>query len=237
MSKTENSRIWITGASSGIGRAAAKEFAKTGSDVYASARRATELERLQKELEDEKFTVNPVPCNVASFQNVDQIAKKYFSDGIDCLVNSAGITSFKKAEDNSLNDINDIITTNLIGSIYTIKTVLPVMIEKKKGTIINILSVVTQKLFKNSALYSASKSGLLAYSRVLREEVRKYNIRVIDIIPGATDTPIWPQEVRSEKSDLMMDPDDIARAIVWAYLQKSNLVTEEIVLRPKTGDL
>ena len=111
------------------------------------------------------------------------------------------------------------------------------MISKGGGTIINILSVVTKKTFTNSSIYSASKWGLLGYSNSLREEVRKHNIKVINVIPGATETPIWSKEMRNEHSERMMSSDEIARVLVWAFLQKSNLVTEEIVLRPIEGDL
>lgn len=230
--------IWITGASSGIGRAAAKEFAKVGCKVIVSARRVNELERLKKELQKEKLTVEIFPCNVASYANVDQTVKKIQSKNpIDCLVNNAGITSFKLAEENSVNEIDDIINTNLLGAIYTIKGVLPSMIENKNGTIININSIITQKFFTKSSAYAASKMGLLGYSKVLREEVRKDNIRVIDIFPGNTETSMWPLEVRRENSERMMSSEDIARVIVWSFLQKGNMVSEEIYLKPIKGDL
>jgi short-subunit dehydrogenase len=232
------SGIWVTGASSGIGRSAAIEFAKTGCNVFVSSRRANELERLNIELEEQKLGVEIFPCNIASYQNVDQVVKKITANHkIDCLVNNAGITSFKLAEENSINEINDIININLIGSIYTIKSVLPHMISNGRGTIINILSVVTKKTFTNSTAYSASKWGLLGYSNALREEVRHHNIKVINVIPGATETPIWDKELRNENSNRMMSSEEIARVLVWAYLQKENLVTEEIVLRPIEGDL
>lgn len=234
----QRSGIWVTGASSGIGRAAAIEFAKTGSQVFVSSRRSSELERLNSELEEQNLSVETFPCNIASYQNVDQAVKKITSNHrIDCLVNNAGITSFKLAEENSINEINDIINVNLLGSIYTIKAVLPHMISNGGGTIINILSVVTKKTFTRSTAYSASKWGLLGYTNSLREEVRKYNIKVINIIPGATETHIWAKDVREKYSDRMMQSDDLARVIVWAFLQKENLVTEEIVLRPIQGDL
>jgi len=111
------------------------------------------------------------------------------------------------------------------------------LIENGRGTIININSIITQKFFTNSSAYAASKMGLLGYSKVLREEIRKYNIRVIDIIPGTTETPMWSADVRKKHSERMMSIEDIARVIVWAYLQKNNIITEEIVLRPIQGDL
>lgn len=230
-------KIWITGASSGIGKETAVEFAKVGCEVFASARRLTELERLQNELKKEKLNIEIIPCNVSSFQNVDQTFKKISSEGIDCLINNAGVTSFKLVEENSINEINDIINTNLLGSIYTIKAVLPVMIEKKGGTIINVLSIVTNKILTQSSAYSASKSGLLAYTNVLREEVRKYNIKIINIIPGATETAMWSRDMRNEHSHRMMSSSEIARLIVWLYLQKGKAVVEELTVKPIEGDI
>ena len=230
--------IWITGASSGIGKAVALEFAKIGCNVFISARRAQELERLKDEAGKPGDNIYPYPCNVASSTNVDQTVKKIINDfDLSCLINNAGVTSFKNASDNSVNEINDIINTNLLGSIYSTKSVLPTFIKNESGTIINILSVVVDKTFTRSSVYAASKMGLLGYSNSLREEVRKHNIRVINVIPGATETSMWSQEIRKEKAELMMNPQRIARIIVSAYLQKDNLVTEEIVLRPITGDL
>ncbi len=234
----ERNGIWITGASSGIGKAAAVEFSKIGSKVFVSARRVSELERLNKELKKENLSVEIFPCNVASSANVDQTVKKILAENdIDCLINNAGITSWKLAEENSINEIDDIINTNLLGPIYTIKYLLPHFIERGGGTVINILSVVTKKTFTNSSAYAASKMGLLGYSNVLREEVRKYNIRIINVIPGTTETPMWAQKVREEHSERMLDPEDVARVIVSAYLERKNIVTEEILVRPIEGDL
>jgi len=232
----EKAGIWITGASSGIGKATVKEFTSVGCNVFASARRINELERL---VEDENENMIGIyPCNVASSANVSQTFKKISAEyNINCLINNAGITSFKLAEENSIKEIEEVINTNLLGSIYTIKAVLPHFKKIGGGTIINVLSVVTEKTFTNSSVYTASKMGLLGYSRVLREEVRKYNIRVINVIPGATETPIWTREMREEHSERMMNPESIARTIVSAFLQSDNLVAEEIVLRPLQGDL
>lgn len=236
--KNQSDGIWITGASSGIGKAAAKEFARTGSKVFVSSRRKTELERLNTELKDEDLSVEIFPCNIASSANVDQTVKKILATcKINCVINNAGITSFKLAEDNSINEIDDVIHTNLLGPIYSIKSVLPSMIKNGGGTIINILSVVTKKVFSQSSAYSASKHGLIGYTNSLREEVRKYNVRIINVVPGATQTPIWSLEMREKYGDRMMTPEEIAQVIVWLYLQKGNLVTEEIVLRPILGDL
>lgn len=230
--------IWITGASSGIGKASAKEFARIGSKVFVSSRRKSELERLNLELKEENLSAEIFPCNIASSANVDQTVKKILANNnINCLINNAGITSFKLAEENSINEIDDIIHTNLLGPIYSIKAVLPSMIKQGGGTIINILSVVTKKVFTQNSIYSASKHGLIGYTNSLREEVRKHKVRIINVIPGATLTPMWSASTREKFGDRMMTPEEIAQVIVWLYLQKGNLVTEEIVLRPILGDL
>lgn len=230
--------VWITGASSGIGKAAAIEFAKIGCEVFLSARRVSELERLKEEMNELSDKMYVYPCNVASQTNVDQTFKKIVSEHkLDCIINNAGVTSFKLAEENSVNEINDIINTNLLGSIYMIKAVLNYFIQNGGGTIINILSVVVEKVFTRSSAYAASKNGLFAYSNSLRDEVRKHNIRVINIIPGATETTMWSADIRKKYSERMMKPESIGRIIVSSYLQKDDLVTEEIKVRPPGGDL
>lgn len=230
--------ILVTGASSGIGKAAAKEFARTGYNVFAVARRINELNKINEELEKEKISIQTYPCNVASATNVEQVMKKILAENkIECLINNAGISSFKPALDNSVKDITDIISTNLLGSIYNIKYLLPHFIKNGSGTIINIISTAARKLFTESSAYTASKMGLLGYTDVLREEVRKYNIRVINVLPGATDTAMWPVEDRKEHSRKMMSADDVASTLVWLYLQQGNLVTEEITIRPISGDI
>ncbi len=236
--RNEKSGIWITGASSGIGKAAAVEFARTGCRVFISSRRVTELERINEALKKEKLELDVYPCNVASYANVDKTIKKILTNHkIDCLINNAGITSFKLAEENSIKEIDSIINTNLLGSIYTIKSILPKMIEQGGGTIINILSIVTKRIFTNSSAYAASKNGLKAYTDVLREEVRKYKIKMVNIIPGAIETSMWSQEIRKQNSHRMMSTEDIARLLVWVFLQKENMISEEIVVRPIEGDL
>ncbi len=232
----EKAGIWITGASSGIGKATVNEFVSVGCNVFASARRVNELNRLTEN--DDESQIGIYPCNVASRANVDQTFKKISAEyNINCLINNAGITSFKSAEENSIKEIDEVINTNLLGSIYTTKAVLPHFKKIGGGTIINVLSIVTEKTFTNSSVYTASKMGLLGYARVLREEVRKYNIRVINVLPGATETPIWTREMREENSERMMKPESIARLIVSTFLQSDNLVAEEIIIRPLQGDL
>jgi NADP-dependent 3-hydroxy acid dehydrogenase YdfG len=230
--------VWITGASSGIGKALSIEFAKNGLLVLGTARRSDLLQEIKNELDSQADNLEPYQLDISNPKSIQEFYKNISSTyEIDCLINNAGTTSFKNALDNSIEEIQNIINANLLGSIYSIKTILPEMIERKSGTIINILSVVTQKVFTASSIYSAAKSGLLAYSKVLREELRDKNIRIINISPGATATPIWPSGILNKDSERMINPQSIAQLVFNLYSEKSNLVTEEVVIRPITGDL
>ncbi len=230
--------VWITGASSGIGKALSLEFARNNIFVIGTARRLELLNGIKKELADYKNNFEAHQLDITNYSEIDQFHKKVLSNyQIDCLINNAGTTSFKKAIDDSISDIENILHVNLLGGIYTIKTVLPEMLERESGTIINILSVVTQKVFTSSSAYTASKSGLLGYTKVLREEVRDKNIRVINVLPGATVTEMWSDKVIQKYGDSMMDAKSIANLVFRLYSEKSNMITEEIILRPLKGDL
>lgn len=229
-------KIWVSGASSGIGKAIVNEALAKGLSVVATSRDAKKLQLLSNELNSGTLVVSK--CDVSDSKSVEEFYKKTFSsEGPDALVNSAGITVFKNAAETSIAEVDGIIKTNLLGSVYAIHSVLPSMISKKQGTIINISSVAAIKVLKGSSIYSATKAGLLQYSRVLREEVREHNIKVIDVLPGATETPIWDEKVRNRHKDRMMKPEDVATFVVELLTGSGNMVAEEIVLRPVTGDL
>ncbi len=230
--------IWITGASSGIGKELVHLFVKSDKPVAASSRNIELLDKLKENLGDKKAFLNIVQCDVSDYESVVNAYNKISKDfRISGLINNAGITSFKPAADNSIEEIQQIINTNLLGAVYTIKTVIPEMIAKNNGIIINTISVAAKKIFTNSSIYSASKSGLAAYTNVLREELRKHNIRVINILPGATKTPIWPNSALEKFSERMMSPADVASMIYKIYNLDGNIVPEEITLRPLKGDL
>ncbi|MBU0475930.1 MAG: SDR family NAD(P)-dependent oxidoreductase [Bacteroidetes bacterium] len=237
MQKKQNC-VWITGANSGIGKSITHQFAKSDIFCVASARRKDALVRMKDEVSEISNNIEIFPLDISSSDEISDVSKKILKKyDIDCLINNAGITTFTAAEDDSIEDVIAIIQINLIGSIATIQSLIPHFKKRGCGIIINILSVVATKVLKNSSIYSASKAGLLTYANVLREEVRKYNIKVINILPGATKTPIWSSEMLNKYANKMMSPDDLAKFIYHIYTLDSNLVPEEITIRPIGGDL
>lgn len=229
--------FWITGASSGIGKAIAELLSEKEYNLLLSSRDKSSLVRTLNGLKKpENATVYPL--DISSNEQVENAYKSVSKEhSIGCLINNAGITSFSSAESDSISQIDEIIKTNLLGAVYAIKAVLPGMIERKSGIIINILSVAAIKLFTNSSAYAASKAGLLAYTNVLREEVREHKIKVINLLPGATKTAIWPADALKKYSHRMMSPSDVAAIVNNLIEMNGNIVSEEIVLRPIGGDL
>ncbi len=236
---SENKKVvWITGASSGIGKSITHEFSKNNICSIASARREDALHKLTEDDNEFSNNIKLFPLDVSNTNSIAKVSASILEKyDIDCLINNAGITSFNSAEDSSIEDVEKIIQTNLVGAISVIQNLIPHFKKRGGGIIINILSVAAKTIFQNSSIYSASKAGLLAYANVLREEVRKYNIKVINILPGATKTPIWSSEMLSSHANKMMNPEDIAKYIYHIYTIDSNLVPEEITLRPISGDL
>jgi short-subunit dehydrogenase len=230
--------VWITGANSGIGKSITHEFSKNSIYCLASARREDALLKMKEEVKENSDFIDLFPLDISDADNIEKTYKKIHKKyDVDCLINNAGITSFTSAETTSVADVEKIIQTNLVGAIEAIQTLIPHFKKRGGGVIINILSVAAKTIFRNSSIYSASKAGLLAYANVLREEVRGYNIKVINILPGATRTPIWSTEMLSEFANRMMSPEDIAKFIYQIYSLDSNLIPEEITIRPLEGDL
>ncbi|MBI5022306.1 MAG: SDR family oxidoreductase [Ignavibacteriales bacterium] len=231
--------VWITGASSGIGRETAKQFARLGCRVCVSARRKKELSVLVKEIIGLGGYAYPFPLDITNLAEIQKVAKQIAKQfgRVDVLINNAGITSFKSISETSIKEIDAILKTNLLGHIACIKSVLPSMIERKGGSIFNIISMVAVKMYENSGAYTASKSGMLGFGKVLREEVRNLNIKVVNVIPGATDTEIWNKKIREKYSDRMMKAKSVAEAILSVYQMPDDVVIDELVIRPITGDI
>lgn len=238
MKTLSQSTIWITGASRGIGAATAQHLVRTGAKVVLSARKSDSLTSLTESFrKDAKYHV--APCDVASNTSIEAAYKDItFACGdVDILINNAGIGVFAPFSELTSDDIETILNTNLRGAIMCIHAVLPSMIERGEGVIVNINSVSALKTFTRSSVYAASKAGLLAMSRSLREEVRGYGIKVIDLMIGATETDIWSMEARNEFSHRMMQPDDVAEALLATLKLAPKTMPEELVLRPQNGDL
>lgn len=229
----------MTGASRGIGYEIAKEFAALQTEVVATSRNRKNLEALVREIKRANGSATAYVCDVASERSVASTAKQILArfGRVDVLVNNAGATYFKSLRSTTPSEFDEVVNTNLRGTFLCTKAVLESMIRCRSGHIFNIVSVAAQRTYTGSGAYSASKEGVLGLTRVLREEVRPYNIKVTAILPGATDTRMWRAFTREKYRHRMMEPRDVAKVVVSVYQAPEKAPIEEIIFRPQLGDL
>ena len=228
--------FWITGASRGIGKAIAEELVRCGARVVLSARSAETLQHLADTLGAAAMVV---PCDVSDPQQVQQAYRQMETAGWQPtgLVNNAGIGNFQPFTELSLEAVQAMVAVNLLGAMYCTAAVLPSMLERKQGTIVNILSVAAVTPFRHATVYGATKAGLQMFADALRAEVRSEGIRVINVLPGATATDIWSPEVLERYQAQMMSPTSVASAVVALLQLPADSHPEMLILRPGQGDL
>jgi 3-oxoacyl-[acyl-carrier protein] reductase len=239
MPPVSNRIVWITGAGSGIGHALAVEYANKAFTTIVSGRNDASLNRLRKTINDKGGNAHCFVCDVRNAESVNAVAQKIIgSIGIpDILVNNAGITVFKEFIETSVEEFDDIMSTNLRGSFLTTKAILPSMIKRKNGIVLNIVSFAAKTTYTASSAYAASKAGLAAMMDGLRTEVRSHGIKIVNVFPGAVLTPIWSSKVRTKYGNTMLTTQDAARMICSVSCQPQSLMVEELVIRPQIGDI
>ncbi len=231
--------VWVVGASRGIGAEIARQFASVGCQVWLSGRSVRGLRAVQRRIADEGGRASVVRCDVRRLSSIRQASRSIFSASgrIDILINSAGVTVFRNVLKTTAAEIDDILATNLRGPISCVKNVLPSMVKRRSGCIVNILSNAAVKTFEESAAYTAAKAGMLGFSRVLREELRHANVKVVNVIPGATETEMWSRADRRKYGRHMMRARSVAEAVLAVVQMPPDLVVDEIILRPIFGDV
>jgi short-subunit dehydrogenase len=179
------------------------------------------------------------PCDISRARAAAATAGRIRKERgeVDVIVNCAGITVFKSFLNTSLPEFNAIVSTNLLGQVACIKAVLPSMVRRREGWIFNIISNAAIKTFEGSAAYTATKAGMLGFGRVLREEIKHWGVKVVNIMPGATETAMWSAPSRRKYSRRMMRPSSVAEAVLAAYRMPGDAVLDEIVVRPLLGDI
>ena len=228
----------ITGATKGIGRALVEVFSREGFDIALCARNEDELNSLKKEIESRySNTVYPFVCDVADRESRDKFIKDVLdvSNLPDVLINNAGIFIPGQVHQEEEGVLEKTLNTNLVSAYHITRGLLPGMIKNQKGHIFNMCSTASITAYVNGGSYCISKFGLLGFSKVLREEMKPYNIRVTSILPGATLTASW--EGTDLPEERFMKPEDVADAVMSCYKLSDRTVMEEILLRPLLGDL
>ena len=234
-------RAIITGASSGIGKATALTFAKAGINVALVSRSLDKLTAVEKAATTAGVEAKAYPIDLAQIEtvreNITAIATEF--GPIDILVNNAGMGYTNSLGNTSLEDWQQVINLNLTSVFQCIQGVLPQMRDRATGTIINVASIAAYNAFPNWGAYGVSKAGLVALGKSLAAEEKVNGIRVVNIAPGAVNTPIWDTDtVRADfDRSAMLTPEIVAQSILHAALLPAQAVVEEMTLMPSGGTL
>ena len=238
----EGKVIVISGASSGLGEAAARHLSAQGAIVVLGARRADRIQSLADELNNKGGKAQALSTDVTKHAQVkalvDAAVQTY--GRIDVLINNAGLMPQSPLDRLKLDEWNQMIDVNIKGVLYGIAAALPYMKEQKAGHIINVSSVAGHKVRVGGAVYAATKHAVRVISEGLRQEVKPYNLRTTIISPGAVDTelpntisePDVARGMQQYYKDYAIPADSFARAVAFAISQPEEVDINEILYRP-----
>jgi 3-oxoacyl-[acyl-carrier protein] reductase len=224
---------FITGAGRGIGRAIAEAFAAQGCAIAAAARTATEVEAVATAIQDGGGKAVGLACDVTDREQVHRAVNEAHDSfgAIGILVNNAGVAIFKPFHQLSTDEWQQTMNVNLNGAFHCTQAVLPGMMQRRSGRIINISSVAGVKPINKQSAYCASKHALNAMSKVLAMELREFGIAVNAVCPGGVTTRLAEESMPERDQEGWMTPDDIAHACLFLASQSARATTDEVIVR------
>jgi len=224
----------ITGASRGIGRAVALLLARSGSRVVLASRNEPRLRAVAEEIIGEGGEALVVPTDLTRDEDMERLVQETLRKwgSIDYLINNAGWGRTAPVVKSRVEDWDQTFRVNLRAPMVLSKLVLPTLIAKGSGAVINISSISGKAGSANTAAYCASKFGLIGFTESLFEEVRESGIKVAVILPGFVDTEMIPQTRRLDRQK-MIRPEDVAETVLFVLTSPSTCCPVEITVRPQ----
>lgn len=244
MNLLTNKIVLITGASSGIGQSCAKEFAKLKCKLILIARRKENLDRIANQLKEQfQVEILTFKVDVRDFEQVKSFYENLPDNWkeIDILINNAGLAKgLDKFQDGKIEDWNQMIDTNIKGLIYVSKIVVPQMVRRETGHIINIGSTAGHDTYPMGNVYAATKFAVKAISQSLRIDLLDKGIRVSSVDPGMVETEFslvrfYGDKERAKKvyqGLTPLTPNDVADAVIYCATRPPNVNINQIILTP-----
>jgi NADP-dependent 3-hydroxy acid dehydrogenase YdfG len=235
---------FITGASAGIGKATALKFAEEGADLIISARRIEKIKELADELQNKfKVKVHAVKLDVRNKEEVKSVVASLPEEWkeIDILVNNAGLSrGVNKLHEEDYEGIDEMIDTNIKGALNIIREVVPLMVKREKGHIINLGSTAGHEAYSGGGVYCATKHAINAITKSLRLDLLGKNIKVSSVDPGMVETDFskvrfYGDEERAKKVYQGITPlyaDDIAETILYMATRSANVNLAQVIMMP-----
>ena len=223
----------ITGATGGLGKEIAKEFAKNDCNLFLTGRNNEKLNTIKNELENSKNKIK-IDFEDADLSDVDEIQKliekvKSTFTNIDILVNCAGVFPVKSLSDSTVEDFEKCFSVNVKAAFVLCKEFSQGMITKKWGRIVNIASSSAYAGFKNTSIYCSSKHALLGLSRSLHSELKEHNVRTLCVSPSSIKTSMG-KSVIGQNYETFLNPNEIAELIVHLVSFDNEMISQEIQL-------
>ena len=245
MNRIQDTITLITGASSGIGEACAKQFAEAGSHLILLARRTESLERLSKELQSSypAIRILNITCDVRDRISTEQALQSLPEEwkNIDTLINNAGLSrGLSNIQDGDIDHWEEMIDTNVKGLLYVSRAILPGMIARKTGSIVNIASIAGRETYPLGNVYCATKSAVRTLSEAMRIDVNGSGVRVMNVDPGMVETEFSivrfsGDEQRAKQVYAGLHPltaHDVAEVIVFSVNRPSHITIGDILILP-----
>jgi len=220
----------VTGAGRGIGRAIAMALARSGCAVYLCARSGDQLRAVEQEIRAAKGEAVSIRADLTRDDEIEQLVRS--CGPVDFLINNAGWGKRAPVVRGKIDDWDQTLRLNLRAPMILAQKLLPAMIEKGAGAVINIGSVSGKSGEADGAAYAASKFGLIGFTQSLFEEVREHNIKVAVILPGFVDTPMIPPVKHLDRSK-MIQPEDVAQTVLYILNAPPTACPVEITIRPQ----
>jgi len=237
--------IFLTGISRGIGLSIYKLLRTKHNFIGTTRHKSIFYEAFPEENNNPVCKILEIDFDFALDDNWNSYFEKITNEfnkldiDIDVFINNSGVAHFAPFIDCNKDIIRNEYFVNTIAPTILMEFLLSKMVARKKGLIINISSIATKKTFENTSLYSASKSAIVALINSIREEVRKDNIKLINLFLGATFTDIWDENTKNQYRQRMILPENVAK-IVEHLIELSDFpdfMVEEITIKPQLGDL
>ena len=229
----------VTGAGRGIGRAVAQALAREGAAVALAARTRGEVAAVAEAIRNAGGRALAVPTDVSQDAQVEALVDETVGQlgPVDILVNAAGVAAFGPVAGAKPEDWDAMLAVNLRAVMVCCRAVLPPMLRRRSGTIVNVASVAAGRAIAGAAAYAATKAGVVAWSHVLAEELRADGVRVGVISPGAVDTPLWDAVAGGPDRARMLTPDTVARVVLLMVTLPPGATLEDLTLLPAGGIL